>query len=60
MGPIAFFGDALVSLIKRTLGVKDTGSLIPGHGGMLDRLDSMLWAMAVGYYFLCFLVCKKE
>lgn len=54
MGPIAFFGDTLMSLIKRTLAVKDTGSLIPGHGGVLDRLDSMLWAMAVGYYFFMF------
>ena len=51
LGPVAFFGDTLMSLIKRTLAVKDTGSLIPGHGGVLDRLDSMLWAMAVGYYF---------
>ena len=51
MGPVAFFGDTLMSLIKRSLAVKDTGSLIPGHGGVLDRLDSMLWAMAVGYYF---------
>lgn len=52
LGPVAFFGDALMSLIKRSLAVKDTGKLIPGHGGVLDRLDSMLWAMAVGYYFL--------
>jgi len=54
LGPVAFFGDTLMSLIKRTLAVKDTGSLIPGHGGVLDRLDSMLWAMAVGYYFFMF------
>ena len=54
MSPTAFFGDTLMSLIKRTLKVKDTGSLIPGHGGVLDRLDSMLWAMAVGYYFFMF------
>ena len=54
LGPTAFFGDSLMSLIKRTLAVKDTGSLIPGHGGILDRLDSMLWAMALGYYFFFF------
>jgi phosphatidate cytidylyltransferase len=54
LGPMAFFGDTLMSLIKRTVVVKDTGSLIPGHGGVLDRLDSMLWAMAIGYYFFMF------
>lgn len=56
MGLLAFFGDALMSLIKRTAGIKDTGKLLPGHGGILDRLDSMLWALAVGYYFSKFIV----
>ena len=45
----AVLGDFAESLIKRDLGVKDMSSLIPGHGGMMDRLDSMLPACLTGY-----------
>ena len=45
-------GDLFASLIKRHAGVKDYGSIFPGHGGMMDRLDSVYWATVVMYVYL--------
>ena len=51
---MVFFGDFLMSLIKRIFEIKDTGSLLPGHGGVLDRLDSYFTSLPIFYLWFMF------
>jgi phosphatidate cytidylyltransferase len=50
VGLIAPMGDLFESMVKRDLGIKDTGSVLAGHGGLMDRFDSLLLALPAAYY----------
>ena len=51
---VSQFGDLFISYFKRLAKIKNTGSLLPGHGGLLDRVDGIIFAIPFGYFYMIF------
>jgi phosphatidate cytidylyltransferase len=52
IGAAGFIGDVSISAITRDIGIKDSGTMLPGHGGILDRLDSLTYTAPVFFHFV--------
>lgn len=60
VGTLPTLGDLGISMIKREMKVKDASQILPGHGGVLDRVDSWLWAFPIGYYLVLFVFLNTK
>jgi phosphatidate cytidylyltransferase len=56
LGISGFFGDVFISYLKRKANIKDTGKLLPGHGGLLDRMDSLIFNAPLFFWLLPYLL----
>ena len=51
---LGIYGDLFASVVKRQCGIKDYGTIFPGHGGILDRCDSLIYPLAFTWLLFCF------